>query len=116
MEVFQMKTKIACITILLACGFLTVAASADQSFKFSLSDVSKIGTAELKPGEYKVVVDAPKVVLTDLKSGKSITLEAKVENMDEKFDRTEVHSSRVDGVSQIKEIRIGGSKTKIAFD
>ena len=64
-----MKTKIACITILLACGFLTVAASADQSFKFSLSDVSKIGTAELKPGEYKVVVDAPKVVLTDLKSG-----------------------------------------------
>ena len=111
-----MKTKITFIAILLAFGFLTVAASADQSLRFTLSDVSRIGTTDLKPGEYKVVVDAPKVVLTDLKSGKSIQLEAKVENMDEKFDRTEIHSSRVDGVSQIKEIRIGGSKTKIAFD
>lgn len=112
-----MKTKITFIAILLACGFLTVAASADQSVRFSLSDVSRIGTAELKPGDYKLVIDdAPKVVLTHLKSGKTIELQAKVEDMEEKFERTEVHSSRVDGVSQIKEIRIGGSKTKIAFD
>jgi hypothetical protein len=111
-----MKTKMTCMAILLAFGFLTATAIADQSYRITLSDASKIGNAELKPGDFKLVVDAPKVVLTELKTGKSIEVEAQVENMDEKFDRTEIHSNRVDGVSQINEIRIGGSKTRIAFN
>ncbi len=116
MEVVQMKTKMTCIAILLAFGLLTVAANADQNYRITLNAASKIGNAELQPGEYKVAVDAPKVVLTELKTGKSVELEAKIENMDEKFDRTEVHSNVVDGVNRINEIRIGGSKTKLAFN
>ena len=111
-----MKTKMTCIAILLALGFLTPAASADESCRFTLTNTSRIGNAELRPGEYKLVIDAPKVVLTELNTGKSIELEANVENVDKKFDRTEIHSKQVDGVSQISEIRIGGSKTKVAFD
>ena len=111
-----MKTKMTCIAILLAFGFLTATARADQSYRFSLSTASKIGNAELRPGDYKLVVDASKVVLTELSTGKSIEVAAKVEDMDQKIAATEVHSNEVDGVSQIREIRIGGSKTKIAFE
>jgi hypothetical protein len=116
MEVVQMKTKTICIAILLAFGFLTSIASADQSYRITLSNASKIGNIELQPGEYKLVVDMPKVVFTELKTGKSIELAAKIENVDEKFANTQIHWSHVDGVRQIIEIRIGGSKTKIAFN
>jgi len=111
-----MKTKMTCIAILLAFGFLTAAASADQSFRFTLSRASKIADAELQPGDYKLIVGAPKVVLTEPKTGNSIELQAKVESADQKFDRTEIYSKQVDGVPQISEIRIGGSKTRITFD
>ena len=111
-----MKTKTTFIAVLLAIGFLTAVASADQSYRITLSDTSRIGAAELKAGEYKMVVDAPSVVLTELATGKSIKLDAKIANLDQKVERTEVHSNRVDGIAQIKEIRLGGSKTKISFD
>ena len=111
-----MKTKMTCIAILLAFGFLTATANADQSYKCTLSSACKIGSADVQPGDYKLVVDAPKVVLTELSTGKSIELEAKVESTDQKFATTEIHSSQVDGASRIREIRIGGSKTIIAFE
>lgn len=112
-----MKIKMTCLAVLLAFGFLTVMASGDQSksYRITLSDSLKVGSAQLQPGEYKLVVDAPKVRFTELKTGESVELEAIVENVDRKFSDTAVHSQRVDGVSQLKEIRIGGSKTKIAF-
>jgi hypothetical protein len=111
-----MKIKMMCVAILLAFGFLMTTASADQSYKLKLSKASRIGSAELRPGDYKLAVDGQKVVLTELSTGKSIELVAKVENMDKTCDSTEIHSSQLDGVSQISEIRMGGSKTKIAFN
>jgi hypothetical protein len=111
-----MKTQNACIAILLALCFLIATASGDQSCKFTLNNTSKIGAQELRPGDYKLVVDAPKVVLTDLKTGKSIELEAKVETTDTKVSSTEVHSTQVDGANRISEIRIGGTNTKITFE
>jgi hypothetical protein len=111
-----MKTKTICVMFLLALGFLAATASADQSCKFILSSTSKIGTAELQPGEYRLVVDEKRVVLTELKTGKLIELEAKIEQTEQKANSTQVHSQQVDGVSRINEIRIGGSKTKVAFN
>lgn len=111
-----MKTKTACIAILLAIGFLTSTGIADQSCRITLSNASKIGNTEFRPGDYKLVVDVPKVIFTELKTGKSVELAAKIENVDEKFANTQIHWNHADGVRQIIEIRIGGSKTKIAFD
>jgi hypothetical protein len=45
-----------------------------------------------------------------------VELTAKVGETVEKTEHTAIHSKRVDGVAQIREIRIGGSKTRIAFD
>jgi hypothetical protein len=111
-----MKTKIACIAVLLASGLLTAIANADQSYRFTLSNTSQIGNAELRPGDYKLIVDGPKVVVTEITTGKSIEVEAKVESADKKFAATEVHTKLVDGVSQISEIRIGGSTTRVSFN
>jgi aspartyl/asparaginyl-tRNA synthetase len=111
-----MKTKVTCIAILLALGFLAARASADESYRFTLANSAKIGTEALRAGDYKVVVDGPKLILTDMKTGKSVELKGRVENVDKKFAATEIHAKQVEGVSQISEIRIGGSKTKIAFD
>ena len=110
-----MKTKMTCIAILLAFGFLTATANADQSYKFTLNSAYKIGSADVRPGDYKLVVGGARSVLTELRTGKSIELDAKVENMEQKCDTTEIHTKQVDGVSQISEIRIGGSTARIAF-
>ena len=111
-----MKNVMRCVAILAAIGLVAGSAFADQSYRITLGTDSKIGNLEFKAGEYKLVVDAAKVRLTQANSGKAVELEAKVEEADTKHDQTEIHSKLVDGVSQISEIRIGGSKTRIAFN
>ena len=79
-----MKTKMTCIAILLAFGFLTATANADQSYKFTLNSACKIGSTDVQPGDYKLVVGGPKSVLTHLKTGKSFELDATVDSADQK--------------------------------
>jgi len=111
-----MKSIMKYLAIVAVFGLVAGSAYADQSYRITLSSVSKIGNIEFKPGEYKLVVDTPKVRFTDLNTGKEVELAAKVEQAAEKNDHTAIHSKSVDGVAQISEIRIGGSKTRIAFD
>ena len=112
-----MKIKTICATILLGCCFLTVTANADESYRFTLNKTFQVGAAQLLPGEYKLVVgDTPKVVLTEVKTHKSIQLEAKIEYTDAKFGSTEIHSRQVDGVNQLVQVCVEGSKTRIAFE
>jgi hypothetical protein len=111
-----MKIKITCVAILLAFGFLAATASADENYRVTLSSVSKIGNAEFQAGDYKLAGGGSKVVFTELKTGKSVEMAAKVEVVEKKFGTTEIHSRKVDGASQISEIRIGGSKTRVVFD
>jgi len=111
-----MKIIVKCLAALFAIGLVAGSAYADQSYRITLSKVSKIGNIEFQPGEYKLVVDAPKVRFTNTDSGKTVELEAKVEESDTKSTLTEIQFTRADGVHKIKEIRIGGSKTRIAFN
>ena len=111
-----MKTKMTCIAILLLFGFLANVASADETYRITVPSDSKIGASEFPAGDYKITVGTPKIVLTALKTGKPIELTGKVESAEKKFSTTEIHSKKVDGVAQISEIRIGGSKTRITFE
>lgn len=108
------------LAITVAMGFLAASAIADQpkSYRISIGSVSKIGAAEFQPGNYNLVVDShdPKVKFTEVSSGKTIELEAKVEVTDRKFDSTQIYSIRSDGTNRITEIRIGGSKTRVGFN
>jgi len=111
-----MKSIVKYLAIVAVFGLVAGSAYADQSYRITLSSVFKIGHLEFRPGEYKLVVNAPKVRLTELNSGKEVELTAKFGETVEKTEHTAIHSKRVDGVAQIREIRIGGSKTRIAFD
>jgi hypothetical protein len=111
-----MKSIIKYLAIVAVFGLVAGSAYADQRYRITLSSVSKIGNTEFKPGEYKMVVEAPKVRFTHLNTGKEVELAAKVVQAVEKNEHTTIHSKSVDGFAQISEIRIGGSKTRIAFD
>jgi hypothetical protein len=111
-----MRASTRLLGALFLVGLVSGTARADRSYEISLTSVSKIGSVEFKPGEYRLVVDAPKVRLTHLDSGKTVELDAKIQESDTKSEHTSVHTQQVDGVSRVSEIRIGGSKTRITFN
>ena len=111
-----MKTMIPCIAALLAFGILTPALEGQQSCQFNLSKVSTAGGTQLDAGDYRLVIDGMKIVLTEMKTRQSFELAGKIESSDSKFSATEIHSRQVDGVARISEIRIGGTKIRVTFD
>jgi hypothetical protein len=115
MEVVDVKIM-KLLAILFVMGLAGESARADRSYEINLSSISKIGDIELQPGQYKLVLDAHKVQLTHLDSGKTVELEAQIQEVETKSDRTQIHTQQVDGVSKASEIRIGGSKTRIKFN
>ena len=111
-----MKT-IGCLTLAIA-GLTIATARADKPARYPVSlQESKIGTTQVKTGEYRLLVhrDEAKVQLMNLKTGDVVDLAAKVEDGPEKFSNTEVHAQEVNGVRQVLEIRIGGTKLRVDF-
>jgi hypothetical protein len=51
-----------------------------------------------------------------VETDKSFTTPVKIENTDQKFDQTIVDTSVTDGTATVKDIQLGGSKTKLSFD
>jgi len=94
-------------------GLSTVAlaiASAATTYKVTFSTPVVINGAQLKPGDYQVELKENTALI---KQGKTITeAPVKVENASQKFERSSV---RLDG-SQVEEIRLGGTHTKLVFE
>jgi hypothetical protein len=110
--------KMKCLVLLLAIGALAGNAIADQpkSYRITLADVFHVGNTAFEPGEYKVVLDSPKIRFIHVKTNNTVELDARIENAEKKFAATEVHSKDVDGTNRISEIRLGGSKARLIFD
>lgn len=111
-------TKIVTVLVLaIAVLASSVAAGTPdvKTYKLILANPSKIGGNQLAPGEYKLAVDTASVRVIEVKTGKSVEVTAKVEAGAEKFSNTAITSQKVDGINEIREIRLGGSKILIAF-
>ena len=52
----------------------------------------------------------------EVETSKSFTTPAKLEDTDQKFDQTVVDTSVTDGMAKVKDIQLGGSKTKLSFE
>jgi|ERR1035438_3680982 hypothetical protein len=79
-----------------------------HTYTINLIQPAVVNGAQLKPGEYRLSVEATKVTLVQGK----LTIDmpaAKVETMDKKYEATAI---RYVG-SSIAEIRVGGTKTRI---
>ena len=97
----------------LTIGLATVAlaiASAATSYRLTLFQPSVINGTELKPGEYKVEIKDNTVLI---KQGKTVTeAPVKVQTESDKFPTTSV---RYNG-TQVQEIRVGGTNTRLVFE
>jgi len=86
-----------------------------KSYELTLSGVTKVGNIELKPGQYTLKVAGANAVFTNEETAKSFTTPVKVENTDKKFDTTQVNASKEGATDVVKDIELGGSKTKLDF-
>ena len=90
--------------------FALVIASAASTYSFTIFEKSTLNGKELKPGEYKVELKGNTAIV---KQGKS-AFEAPV-RVETTGDKASISSVKyVDGV--IREIRLGGTKTKLIFE
>jgi hypothetical protein len=90
-----------------------LAIASARSYSVSLFQSAMFGSTELKPGAYKVEVNDQKATMRQGKLASECPVT--VEEGDVKFDTTTVRYNNADGKSHIKEIRIGGTKTKLVF-
>jgi hypothetical protein len=89
-------------------------ASAAEKYSVTLFQDSIVAGSTLKPGDYKVIVDGEKVVLA--KGQNKVETTAKLETNETKFNSTSVRYQNGDGKYRLKEIRLGGTNTKLVFD
>ncbi|HEX4593164.1 MAG TPA: hypothetical protein VH157_02760 [Bryobacteraceae bacterium] len=97
----------------LTIGFASLAlavASAATSYNVTFFEPVVVNGTTLKPGEYKVEINNDKATL---KKGKAIAESpVKVESNDAKYPTTSV---RLAG-TQVEEIHVGGTRTKLVFE
>jgi len=97
----------------LTIGFATLAlgvASAATSYNVTFFEPVVVNGTTLKAGEYKVEINDNKATI---KKGKAMAESpVKVETSEDKYSRTSV---RLVG-TQVEEIRVGGTRTKLVFE
>jgi hypothetical protein len=108
-----MSAKYLFLAGILAFSSLSFASA--KTYEITLSKPAKAGNLQLKAGEYRMRVDGEKVVFTFVETSKQFTTSVKVETADKKFDDTKVDASKEGDTDVIKDIELGGSKTKIEF-
>ncbi len=98
--------------IIFSLATLALALSA-ETHRITLYQPTVLNGKELKPGDYKVEVTDSKAVISRGKD--SVESAVRVENTDAKFGATSVRYANGDGKYNLKEIRLGGTKTKLVF-
>ncbi len=104
--------KLFTVGILALCS-LTIAIA--KNYELTLSSTTKVGSLELKPGQYTLKVQGDKAIFTYVDTAKQFTTNVKVEATDQKFETTRVDASKTGNVDVVKDIELGGSKTRLQF-
>jgi hypothetical protein len=98
-----------------ALAVCTLGVASAKTYDVYLSNQTKAGAIQLKPGDYKLKVEGSNAVFTDTNSLKSYTTPAKIETTERKFDQTRVETTKQGNSDVLQEIDLGGSKTKLEF-
>jgi hypothetical protein len=101
--------------LMLAASVFTLGiATAASTYHVKIADSTWIGQNQLKPGEYDVKVDAAGKVT--FKMGKTVVeAPAKIETNASKYSDTQMNTKTVNGQQQLKELDLGGTKSKLTF-
>lgn len=104
--------KLIAISALTLCS-LTLAFA--KNYELTLSSTTKVGNLQLKPGQYTLKVQNGKAVFTFVDTAKQFSTDVKVEETNQKFDTTRVDANKEGAVDVVKDIELGGSKTRLQF-
>lgn len=96
-----------------ACVFSLGIATAASSYHVRIADPTWVGQTQLKAGDYEVKVEGDKVTF---KQGKNvISVPAKVVTNASKFSDTQMDIKTENGQAKLKELDLGGTKSKIVL-
>jgi len=100
--------------LLISFVVAALAAAGAESFRISLYEPAVVKGKELKAGDYNLSVKSDSVTLAQGKT--KLEVPAKVENSDKKFTQTKIRYNENNGKLSIREIQLGGTKTRLLFD
>jgi hypothetical protein len=86
-----------------------------KRYLLSLHEATKVGTFDLVPGEYHIVLGPSKIHIVELDSGKALEVQGTIHTVEKKFSDTAFVSKKIDGATHLTEVQLGGSKTKVTF-
>ena len=101
------------LTAVLAVSALTIASA--KTYDIVVSNTTKAGSVQLKPGEYKLKVEGSNAVFTSVDSAKSFSTPVKVESSGQKYDQTKMQTTKDGDEDRLQEIDLGGSHTRLGF-
>jgi hypothetical protein len=100
--------------ILILFSTLALAVASAGTHSLTLFQSSVVAGKELKPGEYKLSLEGTKVVIS--KGKEKVETEAKLQSADSKFSSTSVRYVTDGGKNMVREIRLGGTTTRLVFN
>jgi opacity protein-like surface antigen len=108
--------KLKSVLLAAVLALVTLSLASAKSYTISFANPTKVGSVQLKAGEYKLQLDGTKATFTSVKSHESFSTDAtKVESVDKSFENTRIDTSTDNGSTVAKDIEVGGSKIKIDF-
>jgi hypothetical protein len=103
---------------LLFVGLLTFSSlmfAGSKTYPVTISEPTKVGSAQLAKGTYTMHVEGDKAVFVN-DHQKAVSVAVKLESgAGKKFEYTSVEAAQKDGAETIKLIHLGGSTTTLAF-
>lgn len=99
---------------LLALMILALAIASASTHTLTLFQPSVVNGVELKPGDYKLTIEGEKATI--MKGKNKVEATVKVEDGGERFGATSVRYTSEAGKYKIREIRLGGTNTKLVFN
>jgi hypothetical protein len=85
-----------------------------KSYQITLTSPAKVGTLQLKAGQYSIKVDGSNAIFTD-DHNKKFTIPVKVGKGEKKFETTRVESVKDGDADRLNAIDLAGSETVLAF-
>ncbi len=100
------------LVVSLALAGAAIASAAQH--RVTLFEESIVNGTTLKPGDYKLVIEGDKAMLS--RAGQKVEAPVSVQKADAKYSTTSVRYNSGGGKQRVQEIRLGGTDTKVVFE
>jgi len=108
------KFVLAFAILALAAAFAGTVPTHGPSYNITVVQPTVVKGATLAPGDYRLTLDNGKAIFA--KGKNAVTVDVKIESQPSKIETTALRLEDVGGQQTLKEIRIGGTKTKLIFE